>query len=80
MPDESVGDLGFSFRYTKTRTVMISRFGEHIVTLRGDVAREFRDDVASIDFAAQQLLMAQLTGNYKRGNERVARNHPRNRE
>jgi hypothetical protein len=26
----------------------------------------------------EQELMARLTGNYKRGNERVARTHPRN--
>ena len=26
-----------------------------------------------------QQLMARVTGNYKRGNERVARQHPRNR-
>jgi hypothetical protein len=26
-----------------------------------------------------QELMARLTGNYKRGNERLARQHPRNR-
>ncbi len=26
-----------------------------------------------------QEVMARLTGNYKRGNERTARNHPRNK-
>lgn len=36
----------------------------------------FRDDAAADD---EQQLMARVTGNYKRGNERVAREHPRNR-
>ncbi len=31
------------------------------------------------EFAEQQQAMARLTGNYKRGNERTAKNHPRNR-
>ncbi len=31
------------------------------------------------DCRALMKLMARLTGNYRRGNERQARNHPRNR-
>ena len=32
-----------------------------------------------VDDRDPQELMARLTGNYRRGNERQARNHPRNR-
>jgi hypothetical protein len=39
-------------------------------------AADFAADVGSDD---PQELMARLTGNYKRGNERMAKNHPRNR-
>jgi hypothetical protein len=31
------------------------------------------------DLATAQQVMARLTGNYKRGNERKAAEHPRNR-
>ncbi len=54
--------------------VDITHHGRHAVMLRGDRARGFLIEVESGD---AQLLMAQLTGNYKRGNERSIR--PRNR-
>jgi hypothetical protein len=44
--------------------------------LRGDVAERFLEDVEQGD---PQQVMARATGNYKRGNERLARKHPRNR-
>lgn len=50
--------------------------GHLATTLRGQRAAAFLDEIGSGD---DQLLMARWTGNYKRGNERVARNHPRNR-
>ncbi len=43
---------------------------------QGRRAQEFIDDIETGD---DQELMARLTGNYKRGNERHARQHPRNR-
>ena len=48
-------------------------------TLRGRQAQAFLAEVESGDEADLQQLMARLTGNYKRGNERTAKNHPRNR-
>ena len=55
---------------------MITHRGKRTVTLRGDAAVRFLHDVAQGD---PQQVMARVTGNYKRGNERVARDHPRNR-
>jgi hypothetical protein len=43
--------------------------------LRGARAQEFLAEVQSGD---PQLVMARWTGNYKRGNERTAKRHPRN--
>ncbi len=56
--------------------VRITHRGRHATTLRGAAAANFLDDVERGD---PQELLARLTGNYKRGNERAARNHPRNR-
>lgn len=56
--------------------VVISHHGRPAATLRGRRAAEFLTDVESGD---PQELMARLTGNYRRGNERLARQHPRNR-
>ena len=55
--------------------VVIHHHGRRAAVLRGARAREFLDEVQTGD---PQLLMARLTGNYKRGNERTARRHPRN--
>ena len=46
--------------------------------MRGRAASDFLSEVEGADGAAQQQLMARLTGNFKRGNERLASGHPRN--
>jgi hypothetical protein len=56
--------------------IVISHRGRPAVTLRGDAALRFLEDVEHGD---PQQVMARATGNYKRGNEGVARRHPRNR-
>lgn len=55
--------------------VVISHHGRHAITRRGRRAQVLLEQVLSGD---PQELMARLTGNYRRGNERQARNHPRN--
>ena len=66
---------GFRFEQ-REGSVVITHHGRHASTLRGGRAAEFLAEVASGD---PQLVMARWTGNYKRGNERMAREHPRNR-
>ena len=76
--DESGEDLGFSFFETKKSEIQIRRFGRIVTTLRGNRARTFKADIGALTFDEQQQFMARLTGNYKRGNEKQAKNHPRN--
>lgn len=72
-------DLGFRHRLLKNGDVEISRAGRVVTRLRARAAAEFVAELeAAPEYNAQQL-MARVTGNYKRGNERVARQHPRNR-
>ena len=66
---------GFEFS-RRGDDVVITHHGRPAATLRGRRAQQFLDDVEDGD---GQELMARLTGNYKRGNERQGRNHPRNR-
>ncbi|MBE9924383.1 hypothetical protein G8C93_00560 [Cellulosimicrobium cellulans] len=66
---------GFTFEVVGD-DVVIHHHGRRATVLRGRTAQAFREDVATGD---EQELMARITGNYKRGNERVARQHPRNR-
>jgi hypothetical protein len=70
-----VSASGFRFEQ-RAGSVIITHHGKHASTLRGGRAAEFLAEVASGD---PQLVMARWTGNYKRGNERTAREHPRNR-
>ncbi|WP_445151776.1 hypothetical protein [Baekduia sp. Peel2402] len=58
----------FAYRVRKDGTVMISHRNRHVVTLTGARAERFR---AALDAGhEEQLLMARVTGNFKRGNER----------
>jgi hypothetical protein len=67
---------GFRFVARDDGTVIITHAGRHASTLRGGRAAAFLGEVAEGD---PQLVMAGWTGNYKRGNERAATEHPRNR-
>lgn len=67
---------GFTWLRRKNGDVVISHHERTASVLRGTKATNFVEDV---DGGDDQQLMARVTGNYKRGNERQARNHPRNR-
>jgi hypothetical protein len=67
---------GFRFEIRNNGDVVIFHHGVAATTLRQQKAAAFLDDV---DGGDEQELMARLTGNYKRGNERTSASHPRNR-
>lgn len=69
---------GFSFKVRKEGNVLVFHHGKMATILRGKKAKDFIADTEAAD-ADQQELMARITGNYKRGNERDASTHPRNR-
>lgn len=47
--------------------------------LRGDAARRFLADIDACGDQEAQQLMARVTGNYRRGNERAGKQSPRGR-
>lgn len=65
---------GFEY-VVRGEDVVIRHHGTTATVLRGAAAADF---LAEIDSGDPQLLMARVTGNYRRGNERTARRHPRN--
>lgn len=65
---------GFEFA-VRAGDVVIRHHGKTATVLRGMRAAEFLNQVEQGD---PQLLMARVTGNHRRGNERTARQHPRN--
>ena len=79
MAPKSDDGLGFSFRPKKDGDVTILRNGKEVTVLRGDSAQIFLAEIGECSIPEQQQLMARITGNYKRGNERLAASHARNR-
>ena len=73
------GDLGFAYRVRKTGEVEVRHHGRLAATLRGAQTLDFLAEARSGSPLDAQQLMARTTGNYKRGNERAAGNHPRNK-
>jgi hypothetical protein len=67
---------GFAYRVRKNGDIELLHKGRLAAVLRGVAAARF---VVDVDNEDPQELMARLTGNYKHGNERTAKNHPRNR-
>lgn len=65
---------GFEF-VQRGADVVIWHHGKVATTLRGAKAQAFLADAERGDV---QLLMARVTGNYRRGNERMSRQHPCN--
>lgn len=63
----------FSYRITKDKKVFISWYGKHVTTLSGSKAEDFISDIKDADDKEIQLIMAKVTGNFKRGNEKVSK-------
>ena len=64
----------FDYCVTGDRRVRIAWRGKHVVTLAGARARSFLARSAHLEGQALQQLLARVTGNFKRGNERRGRN------
>ncbi len=68
------GPEGFAYHLRKDGSVAITHHGAEAALLRGAAAANF---LAKVESGDAQALMARATGNYRRGNERVAVRHPR---
>lgn len=71
----SAEPTGFAYD-VRGAEVRITHNGKHATTLRGASAHRF---LAEVEDGDPQQVMARVTGNYNRGNERTAKQHPRNR-
>ena len=72
-------DSGFTFRTRKRGDVEVLLLGRLAATLCVEDASSFLSEVYDSSFPDTQRLMARLTGNYKRGDERLASQHQRDR-
>lgn len=62
-------DDPFDYRITKDQRVLVSRGGRQVVVVAGARAEQLIARLGQDDDTDQQLL-ARVTGNYRRGNER----------
>lgn len=67
---------GFTYEVLGSGDVVVSHHRRPATTLRGGRAARFLVDV---ERGNAQELMARVTGNYEHGNERLGKDHPRNR-
>jgi len=60
----------FTYQINKEKKVFISWSGKLVKVLKGDDAQKFLSKILGLDDQGVQLVMAKVTGNFKRGNER----------
>jgi len=76
-PEETAEKFYFNARASGRVTIYFEN--RPVTTLTGRDGEKFLSRIETADKAAAQLLMARVTGNFKRGNERMAK-HKRNRK
>ncbi len=64
-------NLGFTHQVRKNGAVAVHRFGQLVKTLKGRDAERLLNGLAGLDAAAVQVRLAQVTGQYRFGNERA---------
>lgn len=60
----------FSYLSSKDGRILIYWNGRQVMTLKGDKARKLLAQLTDAESDQAQLLLAKVTGNFKRGNER----------
>jgi len=61
----------FAYRINKDKKVFITYEGKQVTILSGSKAEKFIADIGGADCKDAQLIMAKVTGNFKRGNEKL---------
>ncbi len=61
----------FSYKVSKGNKVFIYWYGKQAMTIKGKDTEKFLAKIENADAMEAQLIMAKLTGNFKRGNEKI---------
>ena len=65
-------DLGFAYEVHKDGKVFLFYRDKLVRTLNGSAAEKFLAEVEEAGETEAQLIMAKITGNFKRGNEKLS--------
>lgn len=61
----------FSYKITKNGSIFLEFNGRVVKVLKGKEAKKFLESMQAVkDEKEEQLILAKITGNFKRGNER----------
>ncbi len=60
----------FTFHVSKDNKVFISWYGKQVMILKGKESEKFLARMQGANQLEAQLIMAKVTGNFKRGNEK----------
>ena len=60
----------FTYQISKEKKVFISWNGKQVRVLKGKEAQKFISTIMGLDEKGVQLVLAKVTGNFKRGNDR----------
>jgi len=60
----------FTYQISKDKKVFIYWSGKQVMVIKGKEAQKFIGKIIGLDDKGVQLVMAKVTGNFKRGNER----------
>ncbi len=63
----------FSYRQSKDGKVLLFWQNKQIMILKGKEAQKFLSKIEGLPAKEAQLVMAKITGNFKHGNERLAK-------
>ncbi len=63
-------DNVFTYQVNKENKMFIYWRGKQVKVLKGKEAQRVLDKITGLDRKGVQLMMAKVTGNFKRGNER----------
>lgn len=71
--DELTDNQAFTYKIRKGNKVFIYYYGKRIMILTQQRALQLIEDLEYADAEEEQYLLARITGNFKRGNERESK-------
>ncbi|MDN5342530.1 hypothetical protein OF820_10505 [Oceanotoga sp. DSM 15011] len=65
-----LSDYPFDYKIGKDNKLFISYYGKQVKIIKDKKAKTLIEKLEDCGYEEQQLILAKLTGNFKRGNER----------
>lgn len=77
--NELVNNQTFSWKKGKNNKLFIYFNGKEVMVLKEQKAQKLLEELIDSSEEEEQYLLARITGNFKRGNEKLAKFNPKNR-